>query len=329
MAQWSFPFADNSGDRVYGDADFALFYKNLFKNGVIATVGNALRVEQASGGGMNVVVKSGAAVINGRQYFNTDDLAISVPVASTTQNRMDSVVVRLDTGSRAINLAYKQGNTAVQQDDVVYELQLAVINVGSNTVNIFNANITDKRSDNSVCGYSSPYEKVSVSGLEQQYQSLLEQSFNQFEALADDNQLNLEQLLTDQQATFQTWLANLQNQLDDNQVGNLQNQLDELKPTEQIFNVKHNLGYYPNVQLLFWQYGLGTAPLDEQPIDVSWDGEAPHTIQFQVEHIGRNELNIKVPIHNKMSNPVITEISNYEFMLVEGINSMQIKIEER
>lgn len=329
MAQWSFPFADNSGDRVYGDVDFALFYDNLFADGVIATVGNGLRVEQPYGGGMNIVVKSGAAILGGRQYYNTEDLAVSVPIASTVQDRTDSVVVRLDLGSRAITLAYKQGDTTVQQDEVVYELQLATVNVGKNTVNIFNANVTDKRADESVCGYSSPYDKVSVSGLEQQYSSLLQQSFDDFINGANDNQTDLEQLLTDQQTTFQTWFSGLQNQLDDNQAGNLQSQLDSLKPTEQTFTLVHNFGYYPGVQVLFWRYGLGSVPLESQPVGISWDGESPRTIPFQIEHVGRNELNIKVPLQNKMSNPVITETNEHEYLLIEGINSMQIKIEER
>lgn len=324
-----FPFLSVDGDRAYTDTDFATFYHNIFTNGVIATVKDKLRVQETAEPGMRVEVLSGAILIQGRQYLTTEPILLSVTPGSSTADRADIIVAQLDMLERKIKILYKQGSTDLRRDENYWEMQLAKINVPRNATSVFNSHIVDTRVDLDVCGYSKLQGNLDVEGLEQQYRSLLEQTYTEFEQIASGNELDLQQLLTDQQATFQTWLANLQNQLDDNQVGNLQNQLDELKPTEQIFNVKHNLGYYPNVQLLFWQYGLGTAPLDEQPIDVSWDGEAPHTIQFQVEHIGRNELNIKVPIHNKMSNPVITEISNYEFMLVEGINSMQIKIEER
>lgn len=326
MAQWSFPFADNNGDREYNDADFALFYDNLFTDGVIMTVGNGLRVEQPSGGGMNIVVKSGAAILGGRQYYNTEDMAVSVPVTSTVQDRTDSVVVRSDLGSRAITLAYKQGDTTVQQDDMVYELQLATVNVGRNTVNIFNTNITDKRYDESVCGYSSPYEKVSVSGLEQQYESMLQQTFDSFVATASENETDLQQLLTDQQSLFQAWFYDLQDELDANQAANLQQQIYMLTPTRQTFTIKHNLGRYPQAHVLYWEYGLGTVPLEGQPSYAPWDGEAPYTIPVKVRHTGRNELDIVVPFAYSMTNPIITELGNNEFILQEGIKSMQIRI---
>jgi hypothetical protein len=326
MAQWSFPFPDNNGDRVYSDEDFALFYANLFTNGVIATVGNALRVTESATGGMRVVVKNGAVIINGRQYFNTDDLAISVPVASTTQNRTDSVILRLDIPARNITLAYKQGDTSVQQDEQIFELQLATINVGRNTVNIFNENITDKRADETVCGYSSPYEKVSVSGLEQQYESMLQQMFDEFVSSAEDNKLNLEQLLTDQQVLFQNWLTNLQNQLDENQAANLQKQIDEIKPTVDSFTFVHNLGMYPQVQVLYHEYGLGTVPLEEQPEGIRWDGTAPVTLSNAIEHNSRQEFNVKLPVGYSLMNPTITAIDKYSFLLNEGIRSIEVRI---
>lgn len=323
--QKAFFFADNNGDRVYSDTDIAIFYANLFTNGVIATVGNALRVTESATGGMRVVVKSGAAVLNGRQYYNTDDIAINVPVASTTQNRTDSVILRLDVPARDITLAYKQGDTSVQQDEEIYELQLATINVGANTVNIFNNNITDKRSDESVCGYSTPYEELAVSGLEQQYQSMLQQIFDEFVANADGNQANLEQLLTDQQALFQNWLSNLQDELDSNQAGNLQNQINRLTANQGIFEIEHNLGYYPQVQALYWEYGLGTVPLEEQPEGISWDGTAPKTIPIIATYPSSNKVQIDVPIDYAMTNPQIREAEGVYYLL-EGVRSIAITL---
>lgn len=326
MAQWSFPFADNNGDRVYNDGDFSLFYENLFKSGVVATVGNALRITQQTGGGMQIVVKSGAAILRGRQYYNTEDLAVNVPVASATQDRVDSVVVRLDLGSRAITLAYKQGDVNVQRDESVFELQLATINIGRNTVNIFDANITDKRADETVSGYSSPYEKISVSGLEDQYQNMLQNAFESFKTTANDNMTELQQLLTNQQAIFQAWFSNLQTQLDTDAAGNLQNQLNKLTATENVLTITHNLGDYPNVMALYWEYGLGTVGLEEQPEGISFDGTAPETIPIKVIHLSRNQVQIKVPIDYAMTNPVVEAVSAKNINLTEGIKSMQIKL---
>lgn len=325
MAQWSFPMPDVNGDRMYSDDDFARFYDHLFTNGVFLTVGNALQVIAATSTSMNIIVKDGAAIINGRQYFNSEDLAIEVPVASSTQNRVDSVVLRLDIVERQITLAYKQASVNVERTSEIWELQLATINVPANSVSVSGSQITDKRSDKTVCGYSSPYEKVSVSGLEQQYQSMLQQMFDEFVSNADNNQLDLEQLLTDQQALFQNWLSNLQDELDENQAANLQNQIDGLTADNQIVTINHNRGYYPNVQLLYWEYGLGTVPLEEQPEGIPWDGTAPETIPIKVKHPSSNTTTIEVPVDYVMTNPVIRQAEG-AFYLQEGIKSMRIEI---
>src|SRR5699024_2299229 len=96
--------------------------------------------------------------------------------------------------------------------------------VPRNATSVYNSHITDKRADLDVCGYSKLQGNLDVAGMEQHYESLLEQLVADFEQLASTNQSNLEQLLTDQQALFQDWFENLQNQLDENQATNLQNQ---------------------------------------------------------------------------------------------------------
>src|SRR5699024_12470759 len=158
-----------------------------------------------------------------------------------------------------------QGNTNVQRDENIWEMQLATISVPRNATSVYNSQITDKRADVNVCGYSKLQGNLNVDGLEQQYQSLLEQMINEFEQSATTNQGNLEQLLTDQQALFQTWLSGLQDELDVNQAGNLQNQINQLTADNQVVSITHNLGKYPDVQVLYWEYGLGTVPLEEQP----------------------------------------------------------------
>jgi len=326
MTQWSFPMLSVDGDRGSNHTDFANFYKNLFSNGVALMVGEALRVKSSPGGGMRLVVSSGASIINGYQYQNTEDFALQVPVASSTQDRIDSVVIRHDVSAREIIIAYKQGNIDVERTDLIWELQLATVGIGKNTVNIFAENINDKRSDEVACGYSSPYEEVSVSGLESKYNSMLQNTFNEFSSSADTNKSYLAQLLTDQQTTFQTWLTNLQNQLDTNQAGNLQNQLNLLTASEDILTITHNLCDYPNVMALYWEYGLGTVGLDMQPAGISFDGSAPETISIKVKHLSRNQVQIKVPIDYTMTNPVVEAVSAKNINLTEGIKSMQIKL---
>lgn len=326
MAEFMFPFLSVGGDRSYTDTDFATFYHNLLTNGVIATVKDKLRVKETTEPGMRVEVLSGAVLIQGRQYLTTEPLILNVTPGSSTADRVDSIVAQLDMLERKIKIIYKQGSTDLRRDENYWEMQLSIINVPRNATAVFNSHIVDKRADLSVCGYSKLQGNLNVEGLEQQYRSLLEQTFTAFEQSASTNERDLQQLLTDQQTTFQTWFTNLRNQLDENQASKLQAKIDDLNPTHQAYNIKHNLGKYPQAQVLYWEYGLGTVPLEGQPEEVAWDGEPPRTIPFELEHVGRNELNIKVPVSNAITNPVVTNIATNEFMLQEGIKSMQIRI---
>ncbi|MFK4936053.1 pyocin knob domain-containing protein [Lactococcus garvieae] len=204
--EWSFPFADVDGDRMYSDNDFAEFYSHLFTNGVFMTIGSGLKIRESASLGMRVRVGSGALVINGRHYLNTEESEMQIPVASPLQDRVDSIVVKLDLSNRTMQIAYKQSDITVVRTDTIYEMQIAKIAVARNTTQIINANITDTRGDSKVCGYSSPYQKVDVGNLLDQFESELDQNKNIFEA----------------------WFQNLKDQLDDNQAANLQNQIDAI-----------------------------------------------------------------------------------------------------
>lgn len=322
MAQWSFPFQDLEGDRKYNDEDFSRFYQNLFSNGVMMTAGESLRVTSSANNGMTVNVLTGGAVINGRQLYNTETAALPVPVASTTTDRTDSVVVRLDLFTRQIGLVYKQGNVAVLRQDTTWELQLAKIFVPRNAAGVVPENITDTRADETVCGYSSPFREVSVSGLEEQYHAMLQMIFENFKSQAEENQDNLETMLSNQQQLFHDWFATLQNQLNDNQAANLQNQILKLTADKQVFEINHGLKSYPQVMVTAWEGGLGTVGIGEP----NWTGSVPETIPVKTGYPSWNEIQVSVPVDYQMINPVIVETEPNSWLLAEGMKSMRIKI---
>src|SRR5699024_6507291 len=271
-------------------------------------------------------IMDGAMFIQGRLYLLTEPMVINVTPGSSTADRTDSIVVQLDTLERNMKIIYKQGNTSVRRDENYYEMQLATIFVPRNATSVYNSQITDKRSDVNVCGYSKLQGNLDVAGMEQQYESLLQQLVDDVEQLASTNQGNLEQLLTDQQALFQTWLGSLQDELDSNQATNLQNQINNLTADNQVVSITHNLGKYPDVQVLYWEYGLGTVPLEEQPEGISFDGTAPETIPVKLVHPSRKRMQVHVPIDYAMTNPTIKQTKNNEYILTEGIKSMKILI---
>lgn len=326
MAEYVFPFASVDGDRMYSDMDFALFYNTIFANGIVAFVGDKLKVEQLPNAAMKIRVLPGAVLIQGRHYLVTESIELNVTPGSSTADRSDSIVAQLNMLERTIKLVYNQGITTVIRNENIWEMQLATISVPRNATAIYNAQIKDTRSDSTVCGYSIMNGELDVEGVEQQYVSLLQQAFESFKSAANTNKLDLAQLLTDQQTTFQNWLTNLQTQLDTNAAGNLQNQLNKLTANTNILTITHNLGDYPNVMALYWEYGLGTVGLDMQPTGISFDGTAPETIPIIVKHISRNQVQIKVPIQYAMANPVVDVVSAKDINLTEGIKSIKIKL---
>lgn len=326
MAQWSFPFQDIGGDRVYSDADFAYFFQNLFTNGVFINVGDALQVTALPTPAMKVNVGSGAGNINGRQFMNTATLALDVPVASTTQNRTDSVVMQLDIANRQIQLVYKQGVVTVVQNELIYEIQLAQISVAKNASTITAANITDMRANETLGGYASPFEKVDVSGLEAQYQAMLQALFEQAQANVDANNQAQQTALQTMNAIFQTWLTNLQNQLDDNQAANLQGQINNLAATNDAgITITHSFGGYPSVSVWSWEYGLGLVGLGDEP-DGDFGGTNVMSYPSQVEYLDGSNLKVYLPDNIMMTSPTITDQGDGRYLLTEGHRSVGIRV---
>lgn len=203
MTQYSFPWNDVNGDRLYDADDFMRFFAAFLKTGVVMSFKDGLRVRSAQNG-MNIQVGGGSAVIGGGSYLNDENIAIQVNVASSVQNRTDSVVLRMDKNARDTYLYYKPSDTTVVRNDILFELQLATISVKMNATQITDADITDMRSDPTVCGWATPFDNINVDGIVDQYKSIFEQ--------ADSD--------------FKSWFQNLKNQLDDNQAANLQNQIN-------------------------------------------------------------------------------------------------------
>lgn len=321
MAQNYFPMASYNGDRTYNNTDFTKYYEMLFRDGVAIASGDGLRVKESPAGGMRVVVSSGQAIMKGYQYINTKELAIQIPVASVTRDRRDSLVIRHDVGARQIYVAIKEDDLTVERTELIYELQLAEIFVPKNAVNIPSEYIKDKRSDETVCGYCSPFDKVPVSGLEDEYRAMLQNIYDSFNTKSTarlDNAIS----------QFQAWFENLKNQLSSNQATNLQNQLDNLRAENELITIDHNLGIWPQVSCLYWEYGLGTVPLEEQPAGVSWDGTAPETVNIVsvvAKYPSRNQVVIKVPGNQMLHNPTITQVDN-KWLLQEGHKSVQVML---
>lgn len=323
----SFPFQSITNDRQYSDVDFANYFSQFFKNGVAVGVGTGLQVKATSPASMSVTVGTGGALINGRQLTNSAEHTVTLTAASTTVARIDSIVVQLSLPLRQVSIVYKEGSTTVQRDSNIYELQLATITVPQNASAITSANITDKRANTTVCGYSTPFTEVNLQSLQDQYQSMLDEAFTVVQTSMNADASTLDTLLTDQQTLFNTWFQGLQDTLTANVEANLQAQIDVLDSDTLLVAINHNLNMYPHVRVLSWAYGVGLTGLGNEPVGL-FGGSNVKTVPCSVEYLDRQSLKVSVPIGKTMVTPTVTKLNSNEWLLTEGTNSLQITLME-
>lgn len=202
-------------DRVYLAAQFAAYFASFIGNGVYAEHSNQLQVVAMPTPQMQVSVEKGQGWINGYWYENTESISLEIDVADGVLNRVDSVVLRLGFSERNMWVAVKKGTPAISpsapaltRNADYYELQLATIDVPASSIKITQAQITDTRMNQNVCGW--------VTGVVDQLDTTT--LFNQFDAWYDEH-------TTSWQEQFNTWFATIQGQLSGDVATKLQSQI--------------------------------------------------------------------------------------------------------
>lgn len=175
-------FFDTTADdpREYPAREFAEYFGRLLTNGVF-NAGAFLNVT-ASGTDANVSLSPGAAWIKGYAYSVYDSPLILPIQPATTQDRIDRVILRLDTSTavRAIRALVVQGVAAANpsppaliRSGDVYDLSLAQIRVRANSTIVQQANITDERLNTSVCGLVNSLITVDTTTFQQQWDAFI------------------------------------------------------------------------------------------------------------------------------------------------------------
>jgi hypothetical protein len=144
---------------------------------------------------MTTNVLSGQAWINGWWYRNTDAYTLTHTVADGVLSRIDIVVLRWDHSARDMYLTVIEGTPSVNpvkpaivRNADFYDLQLCEVSIPAGSIKITQAQITDTRLDNSVCGL--------VTGVVNQIDTT--SLFSQFMAAYQEWKAN-------QQADYENW----------------------------------------------------------------------------------------------------------------------------
>lgn len=250
QAQWDETLVDPTTgeatgwwDRSYIAQQFANYFKLFIGNGVFGSPTNQLKV--IPGTGLNVIVTTGWAFINGWWYYNDSNKTIAITANSGADSRTDSIRVRFSNSNREITALGFTGDTTLVRGDTVYDLELAQVVVPPNAVSISASNITDRRTNESVCGLVKGLLEVETTAdLFAQYQSIFNDWFDtvkdqvtgdlairlqlEFEALdskVDNYQDDTEEIIAGYNTTYQETLEAAQTaaQLSQSMVANYVN----------------------------------------------------------------------------------------------------------
>jgi hypothetical protein len=179
MAEQSMFFDSVDGDRQYYSSDIAAIFRGLHpKDGIVLNMGDLFA--KTNGFGMEIVIGTGAAWVQGRLYTITDAAkVIAIPAADATLDRIDRVVIRLDLNidARNITTLIKQGipgttpvPPSLQRDQYTWELSLYQYLIPAAANQIDQLIFTDERPDDILCGwinsiYYETFASQTVSGL--------------------------------------------------------------------------------------------------------------------------------------------------------------------
>lgn len=233
-------------DRVYTAEQFASYFAQFIGNGIFAGVLSELKVYQYSQetANMTVRVTPGRAYINGFWYYLEEEAIIQVPTASSTSQRIDMVVVRLDVDSRRINVRYVSDANEPVRNANYYDLMLCRVTVPANTTEIRDAYIEDTRQLSAYCGW--------VTGLVDQLD--FDSAYSQFTAWFNDYK---EEIIADfseagemAQIIFEAWFRDIRGKLTSDVAGSLQLEIDDINKifadyysVTSLYNVGDNVTY--------------------------------------------------------------------------------------
>lgn len=197
---------DGQYDRAYSAKDLAKYMADVIGNGVLFSQSTTLQVFASSG--MVLSIYQGTAFIKGQRYNNDATLALTIPTADGSLDRIDRIVLRLSYPDRTISAVVLSGtpssnpqSPSLTRTEDVYDLCLAEIRVPRGVSEITQAMISDTRLNSALCGIvTGIIEQIDASTL---YEQLAQQ--------------------------FNAWFEAIQGQLSEDAAGNLQNQVNTLK----------------------------------------------------------------------------------------------------
>lgn len=231
-----------NSDRQYDAADMSRLFDGIINDGVFMSVGDAMFVIPSTG--MNIIVGSGRAWFNHTWTLNSVPLLLTVDNAEVALNRIDTVVLEVDSSEavRANSIKIIKGTPAsnpvaptLTTSELVNQHPLANIYVGVGVTEIPAAKITNKIGTTDCPFITGILATINSSALITQWQDEFDDDVAQwtnafnlwFEATQDTLVVDRAQWSSD----FNTWFASIEGILTGDLAGALASRIDTIQGT--------------------------------------------------------------------------------------------------
>lgn len=213
-------FNSLNGDRTYNADQISSMFEGLISDGVFNNVGSALEVK--AGNGLSVTVGTGRAWLEDRWVKNDAIVGVQLNAASVTLSRYTAIVLRKDITNRTVSLTTIDGEAAetpvkpsIVREGDIYDICLAYVLVAPNATSISQSDITDTRSDNTVCGWvTGIIEQVDTSTLFAQWETAYNEAISDMESFEDGLEAEVEEWQSGFQTDMAAWEQQMKNSFD-------------------------------------------------------------------------------------------------------------------
>lgn len=242
--------ADGQPDRAFGAGDFSKYFGTLIKNGIFPNPSSNFQI-MGDQNNMTVKAEAGLAWIEGHLGYDDSVYILNIDKADSSMDRIDRIVLRLDTLERCIKWVVKKGEFSasptpkpLQRDADGYEIAIADVRVGKGVSKITQSAVTDLRMNTELCGWvTGTVTQIDTSTLFnqlEQWKTEYIETTNTWTTEQEQAFLNWKKLFetaatnwrAGEEQKFQEWLESIKGKLSGDVAGNLQNQIEELKATD-------------------------------------------------------------------------------------------------
>lgn len=231
LSEKAFPFdseKDNLGnnDREYFADDFARYFRSFISSGTFMRKADNLQI--MANDDMTVTLRPGSMIIDGYKYDNVSDIIIPIEPADGVMNRIDRIAITWIKEERDIHVTIQKGQYSYtpivpecRRTEEYKDYVVADIYIAAGAISITQDNITDQRLNTEVCGLAIAFCMIDTKMIFDQLQAFYQK------VVAESNEWK-----EAKKVAWETWFANIKDQLSGDVAGNLQGQIGVLENLE-------------------------------------------------------------------------------------------------